>query len=213
MKFLQSGSWLSRSPYARSDCNNIFPVLGLAGRHFRKQNDLQVRGVVLTPYPSQLHGASLATASHVGRFMIGGAIACSPRPAAASSFAQLACLECSAQLAWRAERAEAFPSLGGGLRSGLSPDAGDFGGPPKWVCFFGQSAAELDGPQAGQVLKSWQPSAVGPLETAWAANVPERHNNVPIPLDLADAVSIPSNTDTEQPTRGLPGCPLLWTTW
>ena len=106
-----------------------------------------------------------------------------------------------------------FLSLGGGLRSGLSPDAGDFGGPPKWVCFFCQSAAELDGPQAGQVLKSWQPSAVGPLETAWAANVPERHNNAPIPLDLADAVSIPSNTDTEQPTRGLPGCPLLWTTW
>ena len=83
------------------------------------------------------------------------------------------------------------------------------------VFFLGQSAAELDGHQAGQVLKSWQPSAVVPLETAWAANVPERHNNAPMvdPLDLADAVSIPSNTDTEQPTRGLPGCPLLWTTW
>ena len=38
------------------------PVLGLAGCYFRKWNDWQVRGVDQIPYPSQLHGASLATA-------------------------------------------------------------------------------------------------------------------------------------------------------
>ena len=39
-------------------------VLGLAPRHWRKLKlkRVQVRGVDQTPYPSQLHGASLATA-------------------------------------------------------------------------------------------------------------------------------------------------------
>lgn len=72
---------------------------------------------------------------------------------------------------------------------------------------FPQSAAVLEGPQAGQVSKISQLSPMGPLETASAATVPERHEDAPMVDSWADFASVPSNTDTEQPTRGLPGCP------